>query len=148
MFVSKSKQGISNHTLNKSSPLPPPFFHFITWPTLLRLGTVSGLEESFSTSGPEMVVRIISTEDKIKTWLFCKYLLWKFMTVREWVELLTKLLLLRLLQLLLYRLVGLTTVLSLSLCGFSFWSITNSSCLGRRENKGHSQFLTSPIILD
>ena len=63
------------------------------------------------------------------------------MTVREWVELLTKLLLLRLLQLLLYRLVGLTTVLSLSLCGFSFWSITNSSCLGGRgEKKGHSLF--------
>ena len=57
------------------------------------------------------------------------------MTVGEWVELLTKLLLLRILQMLLYRLVGLTTVLSLSLCGFSFWSITNSSCLGGRGGK-------------
>ena len=60
------------------------------------------------------------------------------MTVREWVELLTKLLLLRLLQLLLYRLVGLTTVLSLSLYGFSFWSITNSSCLGWRKKRPFS----------
>ena len=60
------------------------------------------------------------------------------MTVREWVELLTKLLLLRLLQLMLYHLVGLMTVLSLSLCGFSFWSITNSNCLERRKKRPFS----------
>jgi hypothetical protein len=64
---------------------------------------------------------------------FCKYLLWKFMTVREWMEVLSKLLLL-LLQLLLHRLIGLTIIFPLSLCRFSFWSITNSSCLEKKKH--------------
>ena len=68
------------------------------------------------------------------------------MTVGEWVELLTKLLLLRILQMLLYRLVGLTTVLSLSLCGFSFWSITNSSCLG--GGRGEKKVILCSLISD
>jgi hypothetical protein len=38
-------------------------------------------------------------------------------------------LLLRLLQLLLHRLIGLTIIFPLSLCRFSFWSIANGSCL-------------------